>query len=525
MEKEEIKKDPLFNLLEIIKVRKIPIIIGFLSVLAITIVGTFLMPTYYEVSTKIYVNVPLVPKDLPYLEDLMDKAFVANQVVVASSRPIYEKAVLQLNLHKREESTSFLSKIKNIFFKKSSDPLEEAINDLYRITDVKLIRGTNIITIAARSNSPEGAAAIANTLANTYTAFANGLMFSRAQMAYDSVAEKFETVRKELNTSQSFLSGLKGSVNVIEDRISNVRRLAEYKTQYEQIEERIHRIQYERAQAEKNKVETPAIPYPPVPQKSPEPKKVKSEEVYPVQSVESPKVKELRERLTKVKNELDMALGRYTEKHPNVKRLKNQVANLEEELTKEENISLANQSSQPVPSKPALPEVTPQPEITPKPELPVRPVISAYEDLNYLEVKKEDLSRQIKILEGKLLKLSLIESESEKLSRNVSGKEVQYAFLKEKLETARILKEQTQEGTIKVIEVASPPPFSSNKKKIISLVVGFIASLVFGLGAGFVAEYLDESFKSQEEVEQSLKFPVLAAIPHISKKMRKEGYK
>jgi uncharacterized protein involved in exopolysaccharide biosynthesis len=67
-----------------------------------------------------------------------------------------------------------------------------------------------------------------------------------------------------------------------------------------------------------------------------EAKKVKPEKAYPVQPTESPKVRELRNNLRSLKNELDADLGRYTDKHPTVIKLRKKIAALEEELSQAE---------------------------------------------------------------------------------------------------------------------------------------------------------------------------------------------
>lgn len=497
MEKEEFKNDPLFNLLEITRVRKIKIIIGFLSVFAITVVGAILMPSVYEASTKITTTLPAIPKGadvVPYLEELRDiRSFVSNQPIVASSRLIYEKAVIALNLHRREEAPSFLGKLKKVFFKENPDPLEKAISALYQITDVNVIRGTSIIQINARSGSSEGAAQIANTLAKTYVDHENGFMASRAQMAYDIISGELESASNSLNASQNALNGLRRSMNVVDDPIIIRTKLADYSIQYEQIQERIQKLKSE-----------------PTPPKSKEVRKVRSEKVHQIQPTDSPKVKELKSSLGNLKNELDINLGRYTEKHPTVRNLRSRIGALKEELSREEKASLAEQA------------VQPQPLIETELDSSAEPVLSAGPDINELKRKRDSLLKQIQTLESKLSRASLTGVDLERLNRDVNQKQLEYETVKGKLESARMLRDQAREGPIKILDPASPPAYPSNKKKVILLIVGFIASVIFGIAVGFIAEYFEDVFKSPEEVEQFLKVPVLATIPRIPQMMPKK---
>ena len=297
MEKEETRNDPFFNLLEIIRVRKVPVIIGFLSVFAMTIVGILLMPALYETSAKVIVNIPVVPKDLAYLEDFRDSgAFIYNQPIVASSRVIYEKVAKDLNLAKKDEQYSFFRELRNAVFKKDSHPLEEAIDDLYKDTGVSLIRGTNILKIDARSTSSQLAATIANALAKTYTDYVNNLLRNRAKTAHDVVARELKGIRDELTKSQETLKKLRGSDNIIADRIAILRELGEYRVQYEQIQSKIHRIQNEEAQDKINKLENQ--------------KKRMSGEIHIRKASDSKRAKEIKASLRTLQKELDMELTR-----------------------------------------------------------------------------------------------------------------------------------------------------------------------------------------------------------------------
>lgn len=492
MEKEELKNDPLFNLFEIIKVRRIKVIIGFLIVFAITIGGVLLMPGVYETSTKVGLSLPVVPRGadlVPYLEELRDmRSFISNQPVVASSRLIYEKAVIALNLQSREGGRSFLGKLKGLFFKeKGKDPLALAIDDLYGMTNVSLVRGTNIIQFSAHSTSSEGAAQIANALAKTYIDYENGLMVSRAQMAYDIISGELESARNSLNSSQGALNALRRGMNVADDPTIIRTKLADYSMQYEQIQERIQRLERE-----------------PTPPKTVEGKKVKSEKIYQIQTNESPKVKELKSSLRNLKTQLENSLRSYTEKHPTVMKLRNKIAVLEEELSREEKAS------------PAEP---PKQFVETELDSPAGPVLSAEPDINELKRKRDNLSKQIQTLESKLSRASLTGVDLERLNRDANQKQLEYEAVKEKLESARVLRDQAREGPIKIIDPAAPPSHASMKKKLILFIVGFIASVIFGIAVGFIAEYYEDVFKSPEEVEKSLSLPVLATIPRIQKTM------
>lgn len=90
------------------------------------------------------------------------------------------------------------------------------------------------------------------------------------------------------------------------------------------------------------------------------------------------------------------------------------------------------------------------------------------------------------------------------------------------MDNVRILKAtEMTEGSIKVIDKAFPPASALMKKKLILLAVGTMIAIIFSLGMAFIAESLDDSFKTPEEVEKYLDLPVLGAVPSITKQIQK----
>jgi uncharacterized protein involved in exopolysaccharide biosynthesis len=96
---------------------------------------------------------------------------------------------------------------------------------------------------------------------------------------------------------------------------------------------------------------------------------------------------------------------------------------------------------------------------------PAEPVLAAGPDINDLKRRKENLSKEIQILEGRASKTSVIAVEFEKLSKDVNQKELEYNAVKDKLDRARMLRDQAREGPVKVIDPAAPPTHASTEEK------------------------------------------------------------
>ncbi|MDQ0149526.1 YveK family protein [Eubacterium multiforme] len=70
-------------------------------------------------------------------------------------------------------------------------------------------------------------------------------------------------------------------------------------------------------------------------------------------------------------------------------------------------------------------------------------------------------------------------------------------------------------GNIQVVEKASYPhkPVSPNKK--LNILIAFVLGLVVSVGLSLLLEFMDNTFKSKEELEKVLELPVLGTIPEL----------
>ncbi|WP_415285528.1 YveK family protein [Clostridium perfringens] len=74
-------------------------------------------------------------------------------------------------------------------------------------------------------------------------------------------------------------------------------------------------------------------------------------------------------------------------------------------------------------------------------------------------------------------------------------------------------KELIPNGNVQVIQKPQLPenPVSPNKKR--NILIAFVLGLVLGGGIVLSIEYLDNTFKSREELEKTLELPIIGAIP------------
>ncbi|EKQ56650.1 MULTISPECIES: Wzz/FepE/Etk N-terminal domain-containing protein [unclassified Clostridium] len=84
-------------------------------------------------------------------------------------------------------------------------------------------------------------------------------------------------------------------------------------------------------------------------------------------------------------------------------------------------------------------------------------------------------------------------------------------------EFIRTSKEIIPNGNVRVIESVKVPenPISPNKKLYIG--IAFLVGLIGSIGLSFLLEFMDNTFKTREQIEELLGIPVLGTIPDGNK--------
>jgi succinoglycan biosynthesis transport protein ExoP len=97
-----------------------------------------------------------------------------------------------------------------------------------------------------------------------------------------------------------------------------------------------------------------------------------------------------------------------------------------------------------------------------------------------------------------------------------------YILLQQRLHDLEIL-QATANGGFSVIVPATEPKTPYSPKPLRSAAIGLALGLFVGLGLAFLLETLDTSVRTDEEVAELLRQPIVARIPRISKKLLDES--
>ena len=464
----------ILKYLDFAKRRKYWIIIPFLATL-IAGLGYFLVaPKIYEAETLILVQPQRVPEE--YVRPIVDASVedrlrtISQQV---TSRTNLEKIIQEHDL-RREYDRGL-----------SIDRLVLAVRDNIRIEVKGGGRGheTSTFTIAFEGKDPQTVMRVTNALASNF--ISENLKIREEQALGTSVflTDELESIRKRLLEKEQELKDYRerymgGLPEQLQTNLSILERL---EGQIEQLNSSLRdaenrKILLQNQIAERGKAASEAT-LPPT---------AEGREARDLQSL---------------RNELAALEAKYTDRHPDVIRLRETIANLERKLSAAGGDSEAGGQARPLTGLNGTLKVQLQ-------EL----------DLEIRNTKNEIKKTQAQVswYDKKVEETPKREQELLSLNRDYENlKELYNSMLNRKLEAdIAVSMEKKQKGEqFRVIDPAKVPtsPVKPDVRQIFLMVV----ALGLGLGGGlaYLMEIMDTSYRNPDEVEKELKVPVLVSIP------------
>jgi len=202
-------------------------------------------------------------------------------------------------------------------------------------------------------------------------------------------------------------------------------------------------------------------------------------------------------RLARLRLELARLQGLYSDKYPDVIRVKAEIAAIEQQL------------ADPGASVPVAPAAGGRP----------KPLIGADAELSALKTEEQGLRRAIAAAERRVETAPEREQELQEMSRDYRATKELYDSLVKRYQDAQVAQdmERSRSGTeFRLLDPAIPPrePSAPNRIRL-----AFLAAL-FSLGAAaaavVLAEHLDTSFHTVDDLRTFTPIPVLATIPRIA---------
>jgi len=335
-------------------------------------------------------------------------------------------------------------------------PLDKIATNILTNTRASQVgQNTNVLRLSYTDPDPKLAAALVNSIAQVYIEMAVSLKSLESSKSVTFIDQQLKSMQEDLDKAEQKLKAFKvssGIVNLDAEGTKVFTKIAEADKQKTQ--SWLTGKQLEFAMNSLKDAMKSGRPYSPS---------------DPVGGMVTAKLAEL-------ESQKKALLVEYTDAHPRVRAIQDQIDGTKRNLLELYESSLKNLARQ---------------------ETMISPLISGYE--------------------GELRSLPEKERELASLMRQAKVTNELYTALLQKHQELRVTTAATV-SNISILDPAVPPqtPIKPNKRKNITM--GLLFGIVVGLGLALLLEYMDDTIKNAEEAKRELELPILATIPFIKSK-------
>ncbi|MGQ9570193.1 MAG: polysaccharide biosynthesis tyrosine autokinase [Thermodesulfovibrionales bacterium] len=462
----------LKRVLQIILRRKWIAIQAFLIISLTAIIGTYFLTPVYEASSKLWFKPPTVTPSLlasigvkeftsfiPYEPKELD---IGTKITLTKVSPLLEKVIFRLQIRDDEgrlvtPDKLLKSSLLYILFPTPSISVQQDTN-------------SNTITITARSPDPNQAMFISNTLAEAYIENSENERKRETQSAKAFIDGQIVKVKEDYNKALKDILTFQDThktVNLeIETKIA-IEKMAELMKQKEDniidISETREKIKVLKAQLQKS-----------------------SESVPTMILKENPQIQRIMEEITQLRSKLAGELTDKTEYHPDVILLKQQIKELEGDLEKEVRTHQA--------TSPELTELERQ--------------------LAALEVHLEGVNKDIAKYTNLIKTLPVKTAEEAKLKLALTASQDIYRSLLDYSNCIGVAEAMTLPDAM-LVQSATRPYEPKSPNIVLNGIIGMFVGIIFALGLAFIAEYVDDTVKTPEDIGHFKDITYLGSVPHI----------
>jgi len=241
-------------------------------------------------------------------------------------------------------------------------------------------------------------------------------------------------------------------------------------------------------------------------------------------------INELDQQLQKMTAQRAELQGRYTDQYPDLKNLRDQIAQVER-------LKAEAERQGPAPGKPAPAPALPESSVSIDPQLSSQPInastaiyqLDAQSKANKKEIADRhadiiSLEKRIAALQLRLNSTPGREDQLSALTRTYDQSLSDYNALLAKKSQAQLAASlvRRQEGEqFTVLQAPTFPMTTDFPNKLMFSLAGLGAGLVFGIVTATLAELLDSSIHSDSEIQSMVTAPILAGVPHLSTEAEK----
>ena len=360
--------------------------------------------------------------------------------------------------------------------------LNYSIDDIMEMTNVEMPRGrSNLVKITCRTDNPNLATDIANTLAQVVVKDSSDMGRGQLKSAYDYFKAQISGAETRIKSHDQALADFKGEnphfeldtgqSTLIEETAKVQAEFAHSSLAYNSL-----LVEYENLKREASRVPEHTVRY-----------------AYE----ESP----LKDRIAQTEMALLEARTRYASDNPKIKILETSLKELRKMLGE---VSMDDTQGKVYEKNPL------------KEQLSIE-LMRFQGKLRSAQKLKEDLSGQLEEVQAELETLPAEQLQFAKLIHKKTVAEEELSFMEEAMRSAEMLM-NLGEGDLSVYHAADEAKAIASKwDRLLPFfpVFGAIAGMFFGIGVGFLIEAMDKKLLTSKQVEVAFNVPCLQVIPNV----------
>ncbi len=473
----------LTEYLEIARRRKWVLIIPSVVVSLLATGACFLLPPKYTSQTLVLVEQPKVAESLvkPAInEDLERRLSTMKQQILSRTRlqPIMQR----FGLYKEQMSKK---------------PLEELVDQMRKNILIEPIHGANNSTpgfyIAFTASTPKMAQDVCAEITSLFMEENLKIREEQAVGTTQFLTSQLEDAKKKLDEQDSKLATFKSKYigQMPEQEQLNLNLLSGLKSQLDANTEALSRARQDKAYAESLLAQQ---------KQEWEQSRAATEQDTPIDALDA--------QLTKKRADLVALESRYTASHPDVIKLKSEIAQMEKR--KEDLSALARSSQSANHASAALP---------PQIQNLQNQVHALEETINAKTAQQARMQQDIQKYEARLQLSPMVEEQIKALTRDYQTANAFYQDLLAKKTQSEMSTdlERRQEGEqFRIMDPANLPETPSFPVPWTFGAGGFALGLAIGAGIIFLLDFAAKAIRSGSDIEFYLKLPVLATVPELA---------
>jgi uncharacterized protein involved in exopolysaccharide biosynthesis len=209
----------------------------------------------------------------------------------------------------------------------------------------------------------------------------------------------------------------------------------------------------------------------------------------------------LRQQLANERSVLTEARQRYSEDHPDVKRVARNIANLEARIAAGETSDRSVAADSPI-------------------AMQLQAQLNATDtQIGALQMRSTELRARMQQLEDRLSMTPQVEQEYQTVTRDLASARAKYDELVKRRMDAEVSEAAIQGGRadkFRVMQAPSVPNSPAKPKRLAIVIIGLVLAAVLGLSVAVAMEAVDPSVRGSKDVREILNISPLAAVPMIS---------